>query len=314
MKKVLILFGRSNWKNKKIFRDDIARESYESMYSLFEAHDIRVYRASYEWYDFKKHVFSHAWTFGKKAGWVRSRQVRPDVVYDKTPSSPEVYAKKTEIAKKYPIINNLLFTELIDNKLTISLLFKKWAKRAWLVSNTKSLREALKKIKTEMIVLKPLSESGGKDVIIFKKKSTLPITKIGQDYIVQEFIDSSRGIPKITNGTHDLRVVLVNEKIIYSHIRKPKTGCLLANVALGGTISLVPVGKIPKSILLIVSEVNNLFSAFHPRIYSIDFMFDSSGRPWIIELNSMPGLFIYPGKELMMKKMYKELIKIFRDF
>ena len=94
-----------------------------------------------------------------------------------------------------------------------------------------------------MVVLKPLSESGGKNVRIAKKRSAFPKIKIGQDYIVQEFIDSSKGIPGLTEGAHDLRVVLVNEKIIYSHIRKPKTNCLLANVALGGTISPVPSKK-----------------------------------------------------------------------
>ena len=43
-------------------------------------------------------------------------------------------------------------------------------------------------------------------------------------------------------------------------------------------------------------------------------MFDPSGRPWIIELNSMPGLIAYPGKEKIMARMHGELIKAFKSF
>lgn len=316
MKKVLVLFGKSDWKRKNPFLKKIARQSYEKMYSLCEDNDIKMYRASYKWYDFNKNIFRFAWTFDRGEGWVRSYRFSPNLIYDKTPSSPEVYYKKEIISESYRFINNLLFTQLIDNKLTISLLFKEWTKESWLINSKNDLRKIIPKIKTGMIVIKPLDESEGKDVQILKKKSAISKSKIraGQNYIAQEFIDSSRGVPGLNKNTHDLRVVIVDNKIIYSHIREPRKDSYLSNLTQGGSLSAVPLEKLPKSLRPIISFANSLFRTFSPCVYSIDFMFDRQRRPWIIELNSMPGLLIYPEKELMMKKMYKELTKVFRSF
>jgi len=165
-----------------------------------------------------------------------------------------------------------------------------------------------------MVVIKPLDESEGKDVQILKAESAISKSKIrvGKNYIVQEFIDSSRGVPGLNKNTHDLRVVIVDNKIIYSHIREPRKDSYLSNLSQGGTLTAIPTENIPKSLCPIISFANHLFRTFNPCVYSIDFMFDRHNRPWIVELNSMPGLLIHPGKELLMQKMYEELIKIFK--
>jgi glutathione synthase/RimK-type ligase-like ATP-grasp enzyme len=313
MKKVMILFGESDWKKAKPFNNKDYQYSYEYFYDLCQKNGIQMYRASYEWYDYKKHLFKHAWIFEGKGGlWKKVKNVNPDLIYDKTKARTEVYFKKELIGKAYSFINKLEFAQLIDNKLTVSLLFKKWSKKNWVIENKNDLKKFLPKIKTSLAVLKPLIESGGKGIQILNKKDILKKSKIDRPYLLQEFIDSFGGVPGVSHKMHDLRLVFVNNKLIYSYIREPRKGSFLANLAQGGSLIIVPKNKLPKSLSPIIQYANELFKTFEPRVYSIDFMFDEKKRPWIVELNSMPGLFFTPEEKQSMLEMYKELLKVFR--
>ena len=310
----MILFGKSNWRKAKPFSNKDYQYSYEYFYDLCKNSGIQMYRASYEWYDYKKHVFKHAWVFEGKGGrWKKARNITPDLIYDKTKARMEVYYKKELIGKKYPFINNQFFTQLIDDKLTVSLLFSKWCKKNWLIRNRVELEKFLPKIKTDLVVLKPLIESGGKGIQILDKKNVLKKAILNQPYLLQEFIDSSNGVPGISRGMHDLRLVFVNEKNIYAYIREPQKNSFLANLAQGGKLKIVPKNTLPKSLSPVVKKANELFSTFSPRVYSIDFMFDQKKHPWIVELNSMPGLFFTPEEKPHMIEMYKELLQIFKE-
>src|SRR5665647_3187384 len=126
MKKVMILFGKSDWKKSKPFSNKDYMYSYEYFYDICKNGGIQMYRASYEWFDYKKNIFKHAWIFEGKGGkWKKVNNIKPDLVYDKTKARAEVYFKKELIGTKYPFINKLTFTQLIDDKLTVSLLFPK---------------------------------------------------------------------------------------------------------------------------------------------------------------------------------------------
>ena len=313
MKKVMILFGKSNWKTAKPFENKDYQYSYEYFYSICKKNGIHMYRASYQWYDYEKNIFKYAWVFeDKNAKWRKVYNIKPEIIYDKTKARLEVYYKKELMGQHYKFINNLEFTQLIDNKFTTSLLFKKWSKKSWLVDDKRDLYKILPKIKTSLVVLKPLLESGGKDIQILGRKEVIKKAILDKTYLVQEFIDSSRGVPGISNCYHDFRLVLINDKIIYAYIREPKEGNLLANLAQGGTLKIVPPRRIPKSVFPVVNYANEVFESFVPRVLSIDFMFDEKGKPWVVELNSMPGLFFTPAEKPSMIRMYKELLRIFK--
>ncbi|MFA5926113.1 MAG: hypothetical protein WC831_04215 [Parcubacteria group bacterium] len=272
-----------------------------------------MYRSSYEWYNYKKHIFKYSWVFeGKNANWKRVYNIKPDLIFDKTKANAEAYYRKELMREKFLFFNNLEFTKLIDDKLTTSLLFEKWCKKSWLITDKKNLCSILNKIKTERVVLKPLIESGGQGVQILKKKDVNKSAKINGPYLAQEFIDSSGGVPGFSKGTHDLRLVFVNNKFIYSYTREPKKGGLLANLAQGGSLNIVPKNKLPRSLSPAVKYANKLFETFCPRIFCIDFMFDENKKPWIVELNSMPGLFFTPAEKSSMIRVYNELLKIFK--
>lgn len=313
MKKVLILFGKSNWEKSQPFKNKDYQYSYEYFYSLCQKNGVRMYRASYQWYDYQKHIFKYAWVFKKRGGnWERVYNIRPDLIYDKTKARAEVYYKKELIAKNYSFINDLNFTRIIDDKFITSLLFKKWSKRSWIVKNNNDLRNILPKITTNKVVLKPISESGGKDIQIVSRNDIFKKIKISQPRIVQDFIDSSKGIPGVNRGMHDLRLVFINNEIVYSYIREPRKGNYLANLAQGGSLKIVTKSNLPIELAPIVAYANDIFQTFSPRIYSIDFMFDGNGKPWVIELNSMPGLYFTPNEKPYMVKMYKKLLCVFK--
>lgn len=312
-KKVMILFGKSDWRKSKPFANKDYQYSYEYFYDICQKNGIQMFRASYEWYDYKKHIFKNAWIFEGKGGkWKKVHNIEPDLIYDKTKARMEVYFKKELIGKRYSFINHLEFTHLIDDKFTVSLLLKNWCKKNWIVRNKEDLKIFLKKIKTKMVVLKPFIESGGKGIQIISKVDALKKSKIDRPYLLQEFINSSEGVPGISKEMHDLRLVLINDKIIYAYIREPREGNFLANLAQGGKLTIILNNKLPKSINPIVNYANELFSAFNPRIYSIDFMFDEKKRPWVVELNSMPGLYFTLEEKKSMLEMYKELLITFK--
>lgn len=312
MKKVLILFGKSDWRKARPFSNKDYQYSYEFFYSLCKENGIQMYRASYEWYDYKNHLFKHAWIYDDAGGkWSRVHDIIPDLIYDKTKGRLETYRAKEIMAEHYPFINDLTFTQLIDNKFITGLIFREWSKESVLVRSKSELVEAIKEIPSKRVVLKPVSESGGKGVQIFSKKDVKKISFSGE-HIVQEFIDSSCGIPGIGGSTHDLRLVFINEKIMYAYTREPMKGKLLANLAQGGKLTIIPLNKLPGSISPIVSYANKIFSSFTPRIFTIDFMFDENGVPWIVELNSMPGLYFTPSEKPSMVKMYRALLSEFQ--
>ncbi|MFZ2626369.1 MAG: ATP-grasp domain-containing protein [Candidatus Moraniibacteriota bacterium] len=311
MKTVLILFGKSNWERALPFSSEAFQASYECLYSLAKKNNIQMYRASCLWYDYDKHVFKYAWTYEDETGWTRAFNIQPDLIYDKTGADMEIYYRKELIAKHYRFVNSLRFTHMLDNKLITSMIFHKWSKKSWIVNNPEKLKNILPKIRSRKFVIKPISESGGRDVQILRKEEALEKVTFSNDYIIQEFIDSSSGVPGISENIHDLRLVFVNDKISYAYIREPAEGNYLANLSQGGSLSIVPTDSIPRSLYPIIRCANRVFETFNPRVYSIDFMFDENKKPWIVELNSMPGLYFTPQEKPHMLKLYDELIAIF---
>ncbi|MEI8103843.1 MAG: ATP-grasp domain-containing protein [Candidatus Moraniibacteriota bacterium] len=312
MKKVLILFGKSKWEKSKPFINAEYQYSYEHFYTLCKENGIQMYRASYQWYDKENHIFKHAWKYeGTEGNWTKVESITPDLIYDKTKADIGTYREKLVINEHYPFINDLNFTRVIDDKFITSLIFSEWSKKNWFVKSEAELNTVLPELKTEKIVVKPVSESGGNGVCIVNK-SEIGSLDFSNEKIVQEFIDSSNGIPGLSDSTHDLRLVFVGKKLIYAYIREPKDGCFLANLAQGGTLTIVPIENLPKSLDPVLRHVHAILDSFTDRIFAVDFMFDENSRPWIVEFNSMPGLYFTEKEKPYMMEMYQELLGVFK--
>ena len=184
-------------------------------------------------------------------------------------------------------------------------------KTVWL-GNKRNLRQALQKINTNLVVLKPTNGLMGIGVFIGTKKQALKFRfkkKYVNNYIAQEFLDTSLGINGIAKGTHDLRIVMINNKIVWAHVRTPRQGEHRANAALGGTLKEVPLKKIPLSVKKIAKEISSLFyKEYDNPLFSLDFGMTNAG-PKIIEINDQIGFPTWGMKNR--EKFLKELINNF---
>ncbi len=156
---------------------------------------------------------------------------------------------------------------------------------------TSNLIEAINEAPTEKVVIKPLDKNGGKGVVIDEKQKVIEMVADlpDQQWIVQAFVDSSKGIPNIIEGTHDMRLYIIDGKPVLASVRQPKAGSLIANTSQGGTIQFFAVDAIPNEPITIAKQVDNELEKYGNRYYSVDFVYDGS-RWYLLEINDRPGV------------------------
>jgi len=153
------------------------------------------------------------------------------------------------------------------------------------------LKESIKKISSEKIVLKKIYGRGGFGVSI-EDKGNIIDTEREFPLLVQEFIRSTGGIPGFSpNGVvADLRMVYFNHTFSYALSRVAKGNSLFTNFHQGATAVMVPEEKIPENAKAMVQKIVEKLHIFPQALYSIDVMFSDDGKPYVIEMNTTPGL------------------------
>jgi len=222
----------------------------------------------------------------------------------------EVISFKFDMVKELNAINHPIIDKFCWDKRIVSEIFPEYTPRTFVINTFKGLMAVLPEIKTERIVFKPQFGTLGEKVIITDRNSLPKL--IEKNTIVQEFIDTSKGIDGIIKGYHDLRLIMINGKIDHAHVRIPKKGTLTANVALGGKKIFIKNEKIPKKAIQIAKKVDKLFKSYKPRIYSIDFLIDENQRPYIVECNSQPVIDRYAYGKYADLSFYDRILKIMK--
>ncbi|HSX49238.1 MAG TPA: hypothetical protein VLE44_03190, partial [Candidatus Saccharimonadales bacterium] len=173
--------------------------------------------------------------------------------------------------------------------------------------------KVLPQIESDWIVLKPNNGLKGIGIYIGPKEKAVDFefSKTKKEYIAQEFVDTSKGIEGLTKSNHDLRIVIVNAKIVWSHVRTPPKGSLEANVARGGSINEIDLNMIPERVKEVVAKITKLFSEKYDNpIYSLDFGFQD-GHPFLFEINDTIG---FPRWEMKNRDNFlKELVENFKQ-
>lgn len=233
--------------------------------------------------------------------WSIKRNIDLDFIINKGSN----YEWMNKIDPSIKVLNGRRLARIADDKLLCAKIFKKYSPKTFSIERKSDLEEALKKIKTEKVVLKPRFGYNGIGVYIRNRDS---VNAPRKNYIIQEFIDTHSGIKGLVRSTNDLRLVILNGEVVDQYTREPKSG-LISNTARGGIEKYFKREEIPKSVIHIAMYVDKRFCKILPRFYSIDFLIDGYGKPWICELNSRPGL--YPGdmKDMgIYKRLYKKLL------
>lgn len=211
------------------------------------------------------------------------QEIQADSVLDRSRSLD--FPEPDKLSSK-KVTNELAFKKLAIDKWLFYQNFKEYSPETFLINNAEELSLGFQKIKTSLGVLKPRLGLKGKD-IFFLKKEELNSSKINFPILLQEFVET-KGFWDQENR-HDIRVVIINGKPVYSVIRKPVSSKYLANVAQGGSINEVLLSDLPGEVMLMAEDISKKIKLkYNNPFYSIDFGITSSG-PIVFEINNFIG-------------------------
>lgn len=254
-------------------------------------------------------VFEGGWRFKNGNFFLSSDVLKIDLVYDRTGGVAFPLEGDTLM-----VVNERDFKILAWDKWATYQVIGQYMPQTFFIENRKNLPAILSNIRSEMVVLKPFNGLKGIGIFIGSKEDAkkFKFDKKYNRYIAQEFVDTAGGIPGITPGTHDLRIVIINGKPIWCHVRVPAKGSFLANAAQGGSLIEVDYDKVPESIKNVVRKVVRIFSSkFDNPIYSLDFGIGKNGKPYIFEVNDQMG---FPKWEMKNRDLFLNgLIANFRE-
>ena len=292
---------------------EYALKGIEHILEIAEKNGMRIYNTHYDTYQDRNISKAYRYTGTE---WKLEKEVPISTGIDKFHHTEKAERIREKLHRHLDMLNPIEITKACRDKLRYRELSHHVPET--LEINRKSIKDKLPEIKSEKIILKPKFGAEGKGIKILEKTERTP-EKIREhlekhkktEFLLQEFKDTSKGIPETSiNHRHDFRTIIINGKIRYAFVRENSEG-YLTNVSEGAKIH--PFKKqIPRNIKDIVREIDQNFKHLGRRIYSVDFMFDKQGVPWVLELNSRPGISISPGAAELQKKWGKEYILTLR--
>lgn len=229
--------------------------------------------------------FKQHWVFTSDGDLEERRAITVDTVYDKGPGNSLVF-------NDVPVMNSAFINDVCVDKYQTAELFKDFSPASRLVKTLDEYQRALADWPADQkVVIKPNDGFGGEGVRIEEVADArrARITEEQLPLILQTYIDTSAGIPGIADGQHDLRILMLNGEVIGGQVRRPAAGSLVANLAQGGSVQLLSHGQIPVAAAEVAKQIDRQFADHQPRFYAVD-LAHSSGRYFLIELNSRPGL------------------------
>lgn len=201
-----------------------------------------------------------------------------------------IWVKDRFDGEDFPQINSTEFRRVCSDKNLSYELLEEFQPKSFLVESEQELHNAFLKIPTEKVAVKTLSGNSGTGVFV-GEKTDFNLSKFGKGFPlqIQEFIETSSGIPEIIDGRHDFRVIIMNGEPALATLRTPPEGGLKSNIGYGGKTFLLEKSKIPAELVEICTKIDaRLAKLGEDRFYSADFGLTTNG--WrLFEVNSMPG-------------------------
>lgn len=225
--------------------------------------------------------FKGYWEFDGTTFARREEEVELDLIYDKGYFVGDAKTKLLNDAEMNRIC--------VDKRATIAM-FPDLSPKTAEAKDRVALEKILSDWPSPMAVAKPVDGAEAKGVVIGS-----PAEVLAADHefpvIVQQYVDTSNGIPGIIDGVGDLRTILVDGQVALTYARSAKPGTLISNVSKGGKeIEVLPEAR-PKEAMDIAFAVDKAFEPLSKhRVFCVDCARDADGTWYIIELNSKPGL------------------------
>ena len=283
-------------------------------------------------------LFRSVWTYD--GGWVRnSGNAYSQVIFNKfNPNTIEQENKLKLLtsSKSIYLFNKNKIKVLFQNKLNTFEHFNEFAIPTVEIVNPSKQEMVLAKIKLDKIlnthrygvdfnegyIIKDITGASGFNIhkVQFDKFGFKEILKHYEldkknkkklSYILQPFINCDDGfVFEKYCGPIDLRVIVLNTKIIQTYIRIAEKGKFECNLHQGGKVFYISKKIIPKDILgmseKIIKRLDSKINLKHS-LYALDFMQSNDGNVYFIEGNDTPGI-IWEYKNKMDEIKSKELI------
>lgn len=223
--------------------------------------------------------------------WVQVKRDGQWVFEKRGPITPDiVWVKDQFVADDALQINSAQFRQVCSDKNLSYDLLQQFQPRSSVVNNQAELERAVADLPGEMAVVKTPTGNSGLGVFVGLKQD-FNYAEFNKPFPlqVQEFIETSGGIPGIVEGRHDFRVVTMNGEAIVATLRTPPQDGFKSNIGYGGFTRLVDVSEIPADLKELVAQIDaKLATISAERFYSADFGLTSQG--WrLFEVNAMPG-------------------------
>jgi len=284
--------------------------------------------------------FQSFWTFDKD--WVRNfSRAYSKILFDKF--TPVTCAQKNKLklltsAKNIYMFNNKKIIDIFQNKLNTYKQFSELTIPTVEITNPSKKTIIQAKVKLDILLkkhrlkldfingylIKNIIGTGGFKIhkVNFEKSAYKEIMKYYRSdkkgtkilsYILQPFISYRNGfVFGKHHGLIDLRIILLNHKIIQAYIRIAKPGKFECNEHQGGNLVYIPLKIIPKDVLSmtgkIIKKLDTKLNLKHS-FYSLDFMRTNSGHLYFLEGNNNHRIDWNHRKKINGKKS-KELINL----
>lgn len=276
-------------------------------------------------------LFQSFWTFNKK--WIRHKnKAYSNVLFDKFTLKTNKQRSRLKLltaSRDIYMFNNKKIVEIFQNKLNTYKHFKKLAIPTVGITNLSIAKIQLAKIRLDALlkkhkyredfssvyIIKDREGAGGFRIFKFDFNASLKEIKrqhkfgLEVNYILQPFIDSDRGfVFGKYKGFIDVRVILLNKKIIQAYIRIAKRGNFKCNEHQGGNLVYISKRLIPKDVLKMIPKITRKLNFKHA-LYALDFIRSNNGNLYFIEGNVNPGL-DWNHKKKINENLSKELMDI----
>ncbi len=201
--------------------------------------------------------------------------------------------------EKHPItiVNDLRLSDLLTDKLATHELFADQVPLT-LSTDEPDLVDRLRAmpfhsdLSADKVFLKPRFGERGRGIYVTDLDGLADHPALREtDYILQYFLETRSGIPELgIHERHDLRLILCDGEIVLAFARMPKAGSYVSNCSQGGREVPLAVRDLPERVTRFAASVDDRLRHFGPRLYSLDLGIGLSGKIWIYELNTMPGI------------------------
>jgi glutathione synthase/RimK-type ligase-like ATP-grasp enzyme len=298
-----------DWRGEEPSSKDAINEGYRVFSDIADDNGAEVVIGKFSWYSDRCLEKGYVLRDGE---WHKVNDKALDVVFDKFRFDEETLKVKRKINSELPVLNSLELERMCKDKL---LTYERFDEK---VPET---RKASEDVVSDLldrygrVVLKPRYDFGGKGVEVIESLSEF---EPRENLLAQRFVDSSDGIDALgIDGVHDLRIIFVDGEASTCFVRTPEEG-FVSNVSRGGSMHHFELSEIPDRALQVVEQVEDVFKDMGNRVYAVDLIFDEEGVPWILEMNSKPGLVFYGDdsirewKQPLMEEVVETLIDMSR--